>query len=688
MELNPHKAQSVSQTKWFKRKRTGQALKHRLEIEEIITAISSSFLRVTGDELDAEINLALQKVGQFARADRCFVDLYADDLSQVTKSYEWWIEGLEPLSNRFPDISLDVFPWSLARLKKHEILQFTSLDDLPPEAEGDKAFWLASGMKSQVAIPMISGSALVGFFGFSSDVHEKSWLAEDIQILRLVGDLIMVMLERKRAADSLRRSESLYQDILETAYEGVWISDVDGRITFANQRIAEMLGYSVDEIIGCDLYRFMDEDWRETARKKYEQRRLGVKALYDFRFSRKDGSSLWAIISATPLLDKNGKFTGSFAMITDITGRKRAEEELRASEARLRAIFEYAGIGIALVNPEGQIVENNPALANMIGYSDDELHKITFMDFTHPEDLKADVDLFHAMLAGKLTSFQMEKRYIRKDGQVLWGRLTSSAVKNGDGAPNYVIGMVEDVSARKRAEEAIKQSEERFRQLAYENAHLLNQAQRDAEIKTILLREVNHRVKNNLTSIIGLLAAERRFTPSSGRSFVNNAIENISRRIEGLLEIHTLLSETGWGPVNLSQIAEQIVLSVLKTLPAGRRITVSVDPSPVEISPRQANNLALVITELATNTIKHSLNERRATWISIQSWKKGNLIHLEYRDNGPGYPEDVLRMERYNVGLYLIQRLAVQTLRGTLQLANNDGAIARLVFQVEEKDRT
>jgi two-component sensor histidine kinase len=115
---------------------------------------------------------------------------------------------------------------------------------------------------------------------------------------------------------------------------------------------------------------------------------------------------------------------------------------------------------------------------------------------------------------------------------------------------------------------------------------------------------------------------------------------------------------------------------------------IEVPPSPIEVSPRQAANLALVINELATNTHKYALQDREGAHIAVRIHSEDGGMVLEYRDDGPGYPEDVLRLERQGVGLYLLKQLVTGTLRGTLQLANADGAVARLFIRGEETNRT
>ena len=136
----------------------------------------------------------------------------------------------------------------------------------------------------------------------------------------------------------------------------------------------------------------------------------------------------------------------------------------KSGELRFRAIFEGAAIGIALVDMEGRPVASNPALERVLGYSADELCEMVFTEFTHPEDAGADWDLFQELVAGERDRYQLAKRYVRKDGELVWGKLTVSLVRSAAGEPEYAIGMVEDVTELRKAEEALRASEEQLRQ--------------------------------------------------------------------------------------------------------------------------------------------------------------------------------------------------------------------------------
>ncbi|MBI4520566.1 MAG: PAS domain S-box protein, partial [Gemmatimonadetes bacterium] len=130
---------------------------------------------------------------------------------------------------------------------------------------------------------------------------------------------------------------------------------------------------------------------------------------------------------------------------------------VRSSDATFRALFQQAAIGIALVDTEGRPFESNPALQAMLGYTADELRTLTNSDLTHPEDLRESLRLFGEMINGQRDSYRIEKRYVRQDGGIVWGRLTASLVRDGDGRPSFVIAMIEDVTEWKQAEQALRE---------------------------------------------------------------------------------------------------------------------------------------------------------------------------------------------------------------------------------------
>jgi PAS domain S-box-containing protein len=216
--------------------------------------------------------------------------------------------------------------------------------------------------------------------------------------------------------------------------------------------------------------------------------------------------------------------------------------------------------------------------------------------------------------------------------------------------------------------------------IALENARLYDQARRDAETQTTLLREVNHRVLNNLSAIIGLLDVEARHAEAEGQTSYRPLTQNLVSRLNGLAAVHSLLSAAEWQPLELSGLAGQVIHASQQMLPRDKQVVIDVAPSPVRVTPDQAHPLALVINELAINTVKHALAGRDRAHITVRITRQDDTLALEFRDDGPGYPQEVVQAKRHRVGVYLLQNLVRSNLRGELSLYNDGGAVTVIRF--------
>ncbi len=179
----------------------------------------------------------------------------------------------------------------------------------------------------------------------------------------------------------------------------------------------------------------------------------------EYRIVNASGDTRWVHEIGRATYDDQGRPRFLTGVIIDATEVKRAEEALRESEARFRAMFQEAGMGIAIVDMEGHPILSNPALQRILGYSGEELRDMVFTDFTHPEDADKDMELYREMMAGKRRSYKMEKRYYRKDGQLVYAYLNVTLIRDAHNEPRFGIGMVEDVTENKKIEATLSQKQ-------------------------------------------------------------------------------------------------------------------------------------------------------------------------------------------------------------------------------------
>jgi two-component sensor histidine kinase len=224
--------------------------------------------------------------------------------------------------------------------------------------------------------------------------------------------------------------------------------------------------------------------------------------------------------------------------------------------------------------------------------------------------------------------------------------------------------------------------------IAIKNAGLLEQVRQDAAIKTTLLRDVNHRVKNNLMRLVEMVRLEREKAPASEPG-TRAALSDLENRLHGMEVVHTMLSRSQWRPLSLGDLVTQIVTAALSGSPTGQQIDLAVKApaEPLWVVPEQAAAVALIINELATNSVKHAFRNRDQghleVRLQVESEAPGRrLVRLEYRDDGPGWPEAVLRGACQHVGLHLIQTHVRSPLRGEMTLRNDGGAVVDLSFKL------
>ena len=283
---------------------------------------------------------------------------------------------------------------------------------------------------------------------------------------RIIG-LNLDVTDRRQAADDLRRTTALLRAIGTCSPDPIYAKDAEGRFLFANPALLAVIGKAADEVIGRT-----DADWHhdpeQAAAVMANDRRIietGQTEVVEETFDAAGQGTRVFRSAKAPLRTDDGAPLGVVAISSDITHIKRAETALRQSEERFRSTFEQAAVGMSHNELDGSWIRVNDRLCDMLGYTRAELLALTFRDVTHPDDLAANLECVSRCLAGEMSSYVMEKRYIHKDGSQLWGTLTVSLVRDQAGAPQYFIAVVEDISQRKRAELRLRQSEERFRRL-------------------------------------------------------------------------------------------------------------------------------------------------------------------------------------------------------------------------------
>jgi PAS domain S-box-containing protein len=328
------------------------------------------------------------------------------------------------------------------------------------------------------------------------------------------------------------------------------------------------------------------------------------------------------------------------------------------AEQRWRAFSSAATEAFMLLDGELKIVDTNTRSEQLFGVTRDQILGRPLSDVGVLKPL-AQVLAVQApcIISGQEQSFELD--LTDRDQTVVHLAVTAFPVGEQIGT------LARNITAERRLQQSLKVFGERQR---------------------VLLREVNHRVRNNLATLVGLLRKE--FGPAAASEPGSIILANIERRLRVLASLHDLLSESGWGSIPLAELAERVVKSILDSRPARCQVQLRVEPTSARVSGDLAHHLALVLSELAINTTKHGLGHRPRAAVGVQISQVGRRLTLQYQDDGPGYPVELTLGDhaRDHTGLDLIHGIVTHTLGGRLTLGNDPGATATIEFELGQSN--
>jgi diguanylate cyclase (GGDEF)-like protein/PAS domain S-box-containing protein len=452
------------------RREVQHSLRHRVEFEKLVSTISTQFIHVAPEQLDEELNSALAAVGAFVSADRAHIVQLDADRLHATMTHEWTGRGVPRRAASMTAIPVTAFPYTQRVLSSGSIICLRSLDDLPPDAGPERGLHQTFGTKSVVAMPMIIGRTLIGFVGVNSVTREIDWSDETIALLRIAGEIFGNAIIRTRNECALRASEEQYRLLFERNLAGSYRNSVDGRMLDCNDAMAQMLGWTREEFLRLDpreLYVEPSErDWFiEQVRKQ------GSVPGIEVRLRRRDGTPVWLLdsVSLRQLPDGQEILEGT---VVDITDRKLAENALRESEARYRTLIERMREGVAQKDTEGALQFVNARFCEMVGYSREELIG-SGADFLLADP--SDLEFVRSKLALRRRglSDQYEVQLRRRDGTIIWAEVGGAPIFDAEGQVIGSIGVYNDVTVRREAEQALRDSEARYRVMADNSTDLI-----------------------------------------------------------------------------------------------------------------------------------------------------------------------------------------------------------------------
>jgi PAS domain S-box-containing protein len=340
------------------------------------------------------------------------------------------------------------------------------------------------------------------------------------------------------------------------------------------------------------------------------------------------------------------------ALEAEIEERKRVEEELRRSEERFRSSFESASIGKALVALDGRWIEANEALCQLVGYSEAELRERTFQDITHPSDLEADLSQLQEMLNGTIRSYNIEKRYIHKDGREVWALLSRSAVRDAEETPLYFISEIQGIDERKKAEDLQKQInddlERRVQERTEELSHAKEEAERANLAKSEFLSRTSHELRTPMNAALGfaqiLKMTELTEEQNESVEHILGSGRHLLKIIDELLDIARIEQDQqslSVEPVSVYDVVQE-VLPLIQPLASENEIRLENDADRCRDHYVMADQQRLkqVFLNLLSNAVKYN-RERGSVVLSCEP-TTNNRLRISVRDTGQGIAPEYL----------------------------------------------
>ncbi len=785
-----------------------EELQYRLNFEELITTLSTHFINLAPDEIDYGIKVALEWIGNFSGVDHSYVFLLNESGTYISNNYEWYAAGITPEMNRKIEIPVTVLDEWEEQIHQLETIYIPSIAKMPNDKWMTKKYLRSQSIKSLIVVPMSYCGNLLGFLGFDSVQEEKIWSENIIALLRIMGEMFINALERKRFEKALGENEKKYRHLVETSQDLIWSLDTEGCFTFVNQAAKRIYGYEPVEIIGRPLTDFIYQKELETSTET--ETKLTSIPLYcqDHNSScqwetvhkRQDGIPVYLNFNAITLKDNLGRFQGAIGTATDITERKKSEEalqrakdqlqavldavpwfvswissdlryigvnkqlaasfnlppesftgqeigflnsskgfvkfisdffasseqqisqevenkvnntlknylivvqkyaqgkavvsvgidiserkqaeamktkliaSLQESERKFRSLYEATSDAVILLDKEG-IIDCNRAALKMFGLSNKEEFTNYNPEYFYPENQqngRKSVELIKRHIAVAIVKGNSRFEWINKrvdqsefPTEVLLTAMKISGYshkKLPKKSVNTIVlqAVIRDITERKRNEEQIKES------LAE---------------KEVLLKEIHHRVKNNLQVISSLLRLQSRYIQDN---VILEMLKESQNRVRSMALVHEHLYQSkDLSRIDFAEYIRNLSSHLFQAYEVkARGVKLNINVVPVFLNIDTVVPCGLIINELVSNSLKYAFPEASRGDISIE-FSYQNDEHkfiLKVSDNGIGFPEDLDYKNSGSLGLRLVCSL-VRQLKGNIELVAQAGTVFQISFE-------
>ncbi len=491
---------------------------------------------------------------------------------------------------------------------------------------------------------------------FRSGTYDTLIILAYQMLLILLAYALILMVNRRLMMEVQLQEEKFTKAFHSSPYAITLTRLSDGTIFEANGGFLDITGYLYEEVVGkttLDLHLWEKDEDRANVVNQLAQSKL-VEGL-ELRFRKKSGELLTGLFSAEIITIHDQPCV--LSSVNDITKRIQAEQALKSSEEKYRRIVELANEGIWMVDQESKTSFANRRMADMLGYSTDEMNGRSLFDFMDDEGRRLAEEDVERRKQG--VSEQHDFKFKRKDGQDLWALLGTCPLMDEEGKYLGALAMVTDITERKRADTSLR-------------AALAE--------KDVLLREVHHRVKNNIQAIIYLVESRLPQVTDEQTVMMLKGFQEQARTM-GLVYEQLYQSES-LSEVRMDHYLHDLASNVVEAFGAGKRIELSVECKDVRLDVGSAMPCGLLVNELLTNALKYAFPAafQGIPRLLVSLEEKNEHFELVVKDNGVGLPDGMDQRTQRSMGLRLVKLWATHQMGGTLEVVVQEGTAYHITF--------
>ncbi|HNY11767.1 MAG TPA: PAS domain S-box protein, partial [Candidatus Wallbacteria bacterium] len=459
--------------------------------------------------------------------------------------------------------------------------------------------------------------------------------------------------DRKRMEDALKESEEKFKEVFENSLDNIFVVDVFPgyrfKIKTLNGALEKCGGHNRKDIEG----KFIDEVFPENiAGILSEKYKYCVESRKTYCFEELaellDEKPCYST-NLVPVFNKDGEVFRIIGISRDISDSKKAELARQESESKYRLLVDYSSDLIWSMNAEGLITYASPSWKRVTGYAPESLVGKQFRPLVHPDDIHICVDYLHDIIKSKNIMRGPQYRVRHADGSWHWHCANVAPVLDQDGGCISLIGVTRDITERIQSEEKIR--------------NLLNE-------KELILKEVHHRIKNNMNTIFGLLTIQAQAPENSS---AKNILQDAAGRVKSMMVLYDkLYCSQDNRTISLKEYIPALVDEIAGIFSKSASLEIQTQVDDIVLNASILSPLGIIINEFISNAVKYAFIGRSGGLITVKASKKGSLVSIKLKDNGPGIPESVLYENSSGFGLLLVEMLAKQ-LNGSLTIERQNG---------------